>query len=92
MFAVSYEVAQSSRVDWIQLRPTTIRATDYQGRPMAGAFIAFSSAIPNASGRMIGVNVGSVPAPHVRTYMSSATSDSVAKSTIKKPCRRVGFP
>ena len=63
-----------------------------QGRPIGGAFIAFSIPVAYTSGDMMGVNVGSVPEAHVKMYMSSAISASVARSTIMKTCRLVGFP
>ncbi len=40
----------------------------------------------------MGVNVGSAPANHVRTYINYAVSASSANSTTMKTCRLVGFP
>ena len=62
------------------------------GRPIVGPFIAFLAAVPKASSPTIGVKLGSVPPAHVRTNMSSAMSASVARSTMRKHCRRVGVP
>ena len=59
---------------------------------MVGAFLAFSMAAAYSSGDISGVKIGSVAVLQVSTYISSATSAGVGKSTMRKTCRRAGLP